>query len=1362
MKIKRNAVPLRTVIIYAVFSIVWILLSDRALNILVPDTSSYHVIAQTFKGWLFVLVSSGLIFTTLHRDTRILQEQQRQLHYQARLVEDVSDAIISTDLQFHILSWNPAAESMYGWRASEVLGHMMREFVQNEYVNITRGEIITTVMEQGKWKGEVSQNHKDGHRFFVTTSLSLTTDENGKPAGFVAINHDITERKNAEEALRLSEENYRDLVENSQTLICTHDLDGNLLSVNDFASEITGYSRSDLLKMNFMDVLTPGGEKQFASYIREIRNEGHAMGIMKVRIANGDIRIWAYNNTLRVDGVTTPHVRGSARDITERKLAEDALHASEKRFRALIEHGLDNISLLSEDGTLLWENPAATHMLGYPYDQYKGQNIFTLLHQDDQERVQAHFAEILSNPGNVVHSSFRLKHVDGSWRWVEGIGTNLLDEPTVQAIVINYRDVTERLTAEIRLRESEERYRLLYNSSLDAILLTIPDGSILSANPAACRMLGWSEEEIKQVGRSGVVDISDPVLGSALEERQRTGKFSGILTFIRKNGEKFPGEVSTALFEDQNGQIRSSIIIRDISERKKNEERLRTSEETYRYLFANHPHSMWIYDLTSFAFLEVNDAAIKQYGYSRAEFLQMSIKDIRPVEELALLEENLSKPRQILEYSEGWHHRLKNGRIIDVAISSHAIEFEGQDAVLVTAQDISDRKQAERALYESQSKLQAILDYSPALISIKNLNGDVILANRSFDAVDAPPLDERIDRKNFDIFPADDAQHLWSNDLAALKTRAPIRFEEIVKHKDGNWHTYLTVKFPIYLESDEPFGICSISNDITERIRAENALKESERFAHATVDALSAHIAILDEQGNLLAVNRAWRTFSMENSPLNLDPSMCEGANYLSICDTAIGPDSEFAAEMAAGIRAVMSGKSETFYLEYPCHSPNEKRWFGARVTRFPGAGILRLVVAHENITERKQAEELIHQYANALEQRVEARTADLVRANRAKDEFLANMSHELRTPLNGILGFSETLLEGIRGPLNERQVQAVDIIQSSGQHLLGLINDILDVSKIESGTVKLQLESIVVNDICISSLTFIKQLAHNKNITVEYDSHLVTDTLIADPKRLKQILVNLLSNAVKFTPEMGNVRLEVFGDAAAGLMRFSVTDTGIGIAPEDQEKIFKPFAQVDSSLSRHYEGTGLGLSLVKKLVGMHNGSINLESEPGLGSCFSIDLPWKPGANEINNQNPAIIKTAEDYVHDNKTPHNRILLAEDNVSNAILIKDYLDGFGYKVIIAKDGEEAFLKAKEFLPDIILMDIQMPNTDGMEATRNIRVDSRFVKTPIVALTALAMPGDRERFLNAGMDEYMSKPINLKELSQLIEKLLHRTTD
>ncbi|MCX6058810.1 MAG: GAF domain-containing protein [Chloroflexi bacterium] len=413
-------------------------------------------------------------------------------------------------------------------------------------------------------------------------------------------------------------------------------------------------------------------------------------------------------------------------------------------------------------------------------------------------------------------------------------------------------------------------------------------------------------------------------------------------------------------------------------------------------------------------------------------------------------------------------------------------------------------------------------------------------------------------------------------------------------------------------------------------------------------------------------------------------------------------------------------------------------------------------------VLERKQTEQLIRQNASELELRVEERTLDLIRANRAKDEFLANMSHELRTPLNSIMGFSELYLEGVYGPFNEKQGQTIQTVQSSGQHLLGLINDILDISKIEAGKLELHPEEIGVHEICQSSLIYIKPMADKKSITVEYSSSPATAEVFADPKLLKQILVNLLNNAVKFTPKNGTVKLEAAADPGLSLMRFSVTDTGIGITPEDQQKLFKPFVQIDSSLSRQYEGTGLGLALVKKMVEMHGGSVAVQSDAGVGSQFTFVLPWNQTM-EIK-ADPGLPDMVSEK-HDPKQKAlpagcGKILIADDNEVNVIMLMDYLENRGHQVFVAHHGGEVLQEAQRVSPDVILMDLQMPQVNGFEATGRLRKDPQFASVTIIGLTAFAMDGDRERCLEAGMDEYVSKPFSLKDLNQMIENFINHS--
>ena len=379
---------------------------------------------------------------------------------------------------------------------------------------------------------------------------------------------------------------------------------------------------------------------------------------------------------------------------------------------------------------------------------------------------------------------------------------------------------------------------------------------------------------------------------------------------------------------------------------------------------------------------------------------------------------------------------------------------------------------------------------------------------------------------------------------------------------------------------------------------------------------------------------------------------------------------------------------------------------------------------------------------------------AELARAGRMKDEFLANMSHELRTPLTVILTFSEILQSGIYGPLDPRQEKPMQAIQESGEHLLSLITDILDVSKVEAGMLALEISPATVEGVCRSSIQLIEPQAKRKRLSVDLALDPAVTTIQADERRLKQILVNLLSNAVKFTPTEGALGLRVVGDAETRSVHFVVWDNGIGIAPDDMERLFQPFVQLDSSLTRRYEGTGLGLALVQRLTELHNGTIAVESEMGKGSRFTVSLPWEVPATG-GQQAPLEEQAAESATTAFAQAH--VLLVEDHEAALRPMEKFLVSRGYHVLRARDGAEAIRHAIEDHPDIILMDIQMPVMDGLEATRRIRGNKETADIPIIALTALAMPGDQERCLEAGANEYISKPVRLRDLAASIEKQL-----
>jgi len=411
---------------------------------------------------------------------------------------------------------------------------------------------------------------------------------------------------------------------------------------------------------------------------------------------------------------------------------------------------------------------------------------------------------------------------------------------------------------------------------------------------------------------------------------------------------------------------------------------------------------------------------------------------------------------------------------------------------------------------------------------------------------------------------------------------------------------------------------------------------------------------------------------------------------------------------------------------------------------------------------ERQRAEAKLRQRTAELS----AANLALAKASRLKDEFLASMSHELRTPLTGILAFAQVMQKSIYGSLNEKQLKAMRSIEDSGHHLLELINDILDLSKIEADKMEMELAVVLADEVCQSSLRLVKGMAQAKNQKLTYRLDPPDLRLRADNRRLKQMLVNLLSNAIKFTPASGKLGLVVEGDSHLRVVRFTVWDTGIGIPAEQLPKLFQSFVQLDGRLAREHTGTGLGLALVRRMAEMHGGRVTVTSEglSGLGSRFTITLPWgksdetRPPSDTsaISALRPAPVAK---YAPRVERHQSRVLLAEDNETIISALSDYLNAEGYEIILARNGREAVTRAIELRPDAILMDVQMPGMDGLEATRLIRAETGGraggPRPYIIAMTANAMPGDREMCLEAGMDDYISKPVHIEELQTALKQ-------
>ncbi len=532
-----------------------------------------------------------------------------------------------------------------------------------------------------------------------------------------------------------------------------------------------------------------------------------------------------------------------------------------------------------------------------------------------------------------------------------------------------------------------------------------------------------------------------------------------------------------------------------------------------------------------------------------------------------------------------------------------------------------------------------------------------------------------------------------------------------------------------------------------ERLRlAEAALRKSEAENRAILQALPDMLFRLSVDGRFLQYHTAHPNNLWRLSDQLIGKSVYE-VFPLEFADRVMG-------YIAEAVRT-----QEMQQYEYQLPYGDTPRYFEARMVRCDGDSVLTII---RDITAQKSAEAALKAERESLTRRVEERTAALQAANvqilhalQTRDEFLANINHELRTPLTPILAFADLLHNEHYGLLNDRQRQVAANIKESAQHLAELLNDVLDFSDFKSGQLRLKIEPVGVEEICQASLRQIEPAAHGKGLTITTTFDSAVSTIQADAKRLKKILDNLLNNAVKFTPKDGTVGLEVKGDKSTHTAHFTVWDTGIGIAEANIASLFQPFTQLEASITREHGGSGLGLAFVRYLVEMHGGAITVESQIGQGSRFTVSLPWHISMSD-SMETPLIpFESPAAASH----PNNKtlILVVEDNAMNRKVFCQMLNLAGYRTITAPDGATAIDAARTHQPSLILMDIQMPGMNGVEATRRIRSDAELQAIPIIAVTALTMPGDRERCMAAGANEYVSKPMDMKQLLKIIGQIL-----
>ncbi|MBE9504411.1 MAG: PAS domain S-box protein, partial [Proteobacteria bacterium] len=667
--------------------------------------------------------------------------------------------------------------------------------------------------------------------------------------------------------------------------------------------------------------------------------------------------------------------------------------------------------------------------------------------------------------------------------------------------------------------------------------------------------------------------------------------------------------------------------------------------------------------------------------------------------------------------------------------------FIGLAGIRLGAGRLRKSEKARLQMVDQIRTLSYAVEQNPASIVIADTNGKIEYVNSAFTQTTGYELEKirgkRISIIKSNIHPPEFYKEMWKTVTSGKTWIGDICNRG--QKGDLLWE-YLSVS-PIKNSKGEITNIVSVKMDDTERKRAKEALwKSEEKFRSISASAQDA-IIMKDNDGNISFWNNAAEMIFGytesealgKNLHMLLSPKRYHEKNLPAFNEfRKTGQGSLIGTTVE--VEAIKKDGSE-FPIELSISAVQlDGLW--------SSIGIIR------DMTERKRAEEDLRQAKEVAED-----------ANRSKSEFLATMSHELRTPLNAIIGFSKVLLEGVVGELNKEQKKDVNYILSGGNQLLNLVNDILDISKIEAGKLIIENELLNLNDIIDNVINIVSLPAEKKSLTldVEYgnDSPL---NIFGDAARLQQVILNFVSNAVKFT-DNGLVFIKIEcreNKENDAIVKVSVKDSGIGIAKEELENIFEKFTQADSSTTRKYGGTGLGLAISKKLVELMGGTIDVSSQPGEGSTFWFELPLKlmnspaptEKASEVS-ENDRIQKRCKERIE-------RVLVVDDNQPNQEIAHRMLNAMGCHVDAVGSGKEAIERVGKISYDLVFMDCQMPGMDGYETTTEIRKSGNNSENlPIIAMTAKAMEGDREKCLEAGMDDYISKPLSLEGLISILNR-------
>jgi PAS domain S-box-containing protein len=1082
---------------------------------------------------------------------------------------------------------------------------------------------------------------------------------------------------------------------------------------------------------------------------------------------------------------------GSFSDISDLKHQEKELRESESRFRQLAEN-IDAVFYLIdiETNQFLYISPSYETIWQrscqslYDAPESYLENVYE---EDRLKVIQAYEQKRLKNNTQV---EYRIVRPDGSLRWILDSSFIVKTDTTEVTRACGIaKDISDRKQAEIALRESEQFNRQLITEFPIGLASCRMDGQLVYVNPVYAQILGRSVEETLALSYWDITPIKYVEQeAQQLRQLQETGSYGPYeKEYIHADGHLIAVSL-TGLLVERNGETLIWSSVQDISDRKQSEKALLESQQFLQTVLDSFPLAIFWKNRESvllgcnqfFARISEIDSPEAVVGktnfdfsYTEAEAQSYLLDDQQVMTSgisLVGIEETITLPTGEKRWIETNKVPLRDseGNVM---------------GILGTFQDITERVENRQKLVELTDRLKIALN-SGAIgcwewdITHKTLTWD----ERMYELYGIP-LGTTVQFETWtNSLHPDDRQPMATLTQQVLVGEAEYNTEFRVIHPDGSIHFLKSYGLVMRDERGNPLSLIGVNFDITEQkqaertihqqIEKESLLRQITQHIRETLDLQTIFETACQEirqfiHSDRVGIFRFYPDSGYDDGEFVAE-SLQEGFSSvlaIRVHDHCFGEDysQRYAEGYFQAVNDVLKSDLQDCHKEvltqfqiranlimplllgeqlwgllciHACAAP--RIWQPDEIDLIQQiAGQLAIAIQQADLFEQLQQKQ----------EKLTQTNKDLARATRLKDEFLANMSHELRTPLTAILGMSEALQTNTFGELNSGQEKAIKLIEKSGEHLLSLITDILDLSKIEAGKLELKFASTPVQTLCENSTMFVRQMALTKKIELQTRIPENIEQIWVDEFRIRQSLINLLSNAIKFTPAGGSVILSVALEEQEIL--FSVTDTGIGISPTDLDKLFQRFVQIDSSLNRQYAGTGLGLVLVERIITKHGGRVSVTSRVGEGSCFTLRLPYVPSSRKSIPEN---VKTTPLPTHQ-KNPllsvSPLILLADDDEGNRKTLDDYLSNKGYRMLLAYNGKEAVEIVKTHRPDLILMDIQMPEMDGLEATTLIRSDPAIAHIPIIALTALALPEQVERCLAVGINEYLVKPLRFKVL-------------